>query len=150
MLGSDKLVRYCALAGESALAAHAPEQALVHFERALAARGDDAVDDRAAEVLFGLGRAQLATLGHDELGPAVTSLRRAFDHYVAVGDISPAARSRLPPASAVVPLRVHRRGRADRARSVAGVARHAGGRPASRPAGRVLGVHRSGLRPRAG
>jgi tetratricopeptide (TPR) repeat protein len=48
------------------------------------------VDDRAAEALFGLGRAQLATLGHDQLDPAVTSLRRAFDHYVAVGDLSPA------------------------------------------------------------
>ena len=90
VLGSDRLVRYSALAGESALAAHAPEQALAHFERALAARGDAAADDQAAEVLFGLGRAQLATLGHDELSPAVTSLRRAFDHYVAVGDLSPA------------------------------------------------------------
>jgi DNA-binding SARP family transcriptional activator len=100
VLGSDRLVRYCALAGESALAAHAPEQALAHFERALAARGDAAVDDQAAEVLFGLGRAQLATLGHDQLGPAITSLRRAFDHYVAVGDFSPA----LAVASHPLPL----------------------------------------------
>ena len=69
VLGTDRLVRYCALAGESALAAHAPEQALAHFERALAAKGGTPTDDQAAEVLFGLGRAQLATLGHDQLGP---------------------------------------------------------------------------------
>ncbi|HEU0337290.1 MAG TPA: hypothetical protein VFR43_12080, partial [Gaiellaceae bacterium] len=58
-----------------------------HFERALAARENAATDDQAAEVLFGLGRAQLATHGHDQLGPAVASLRRAFDHYVETGDI---------------------------------------------------------------
>jgi DNA-binding SARP family transcriptional activator len=87
VLGTDRLVRYCALAGESALAARAPEQALVHFERALAAKGDGPTDDQAAEVLFGLGRAQLATLGHDQLAPAVASLLRSFDHYVEAGDI---------------------------------------------------------------
>ena len=87
VLGTDKLVRYCALAGESALAERAPEQALVHFERALAAKGDGPTDDQAAEVLFGLGRAQLATFGHDQLAPAVTSLLRSFDHYVEAGDI---------------------------------------------------------------
>ena len=86
VLGTDRLVRYSALAGESALAAHAPEQALVHFERALAATGNAPADDQAAEVLFGLGRAQLATHGHHQLGPAVASLRRAFDHYVETGD----------------------------------------------------------------
>jgi DNA-binding SARP family transcriptional activator len=84
VLGTDRLVRYSALAGESALAAQAPEQALFHFERALAATP---TDDQAAEVLFGLGRAQLATHGHDQLGPAVLSLRGAFDHYVETGDV---------------------------------------------------------------
>ena len=87
VLGADRLVRYCALAGESALAARAPEQALVHFERAIAANETAPVDDRAAELLFGLGRAQLATLGHAELGPAVASFRRSFEHYVEAGDI---------------------------------------------------------------
>ena len=86
VLGTDGLVRYSALAGESALAARAPEQALGHFERALAAMGDASTDARTAELLFGLGRAQLATLGHDQLGPAVTSLQRSFDCYVALGD----------------------------------------------------------------
>jgi tetratricopeptide (TPR) repeat protein len=84
-LGPDRLVRYCALAGETALAARAPEQALVYFERALAAKGSAPTDDEAAEILFGLGRAQLA-LGHDQLIPAVASLDRSFDHYVETGD----------------------------------------------------------------
>jgi DNA-binding SARP family transcriptional activator len=86
VLGADKVVRYSMLAGETALAAYAPEQALGHFERALAARGDRPMDDEGAELLFGLGRAQLATLPQAELGPAVTSLRNAFDYYIESGD----------------------------------------------------------------
>ena len=86
ILGPDKLIRYAMLAGEAALAAHAPEQALEHFERALAARGDRAMDDEGAELHFGLGRAQLATLTQAELPPAVSSLRKAFDYYVESGD----------------------------------------------------------------
>ena len=46
VLGPGKLVRYSALAGEAALAAHAPEQALAHFQRALAAKGDEATGRR--------------------------------------------------------------------------------------------------------
>ena len=38
LLGPDKLVQYSLVAGESALAASAHEQALAHFERALAAK----------------------------------------------------------------------------------------------------------------
>ena len=86
VLGADRLVRYAMLAGEAAFAAYAPEQALVHFERALEARGDRPLDDEGAELLFGLGRAQLATLPQVALGPAVTSLRRAFDYYVESGE----------------------------------------------------------------
>jgi tetratricopeptide (TPR) repeat protein len=87
VLGAEGLIHYSALAGEAALATHAPEQALVHFERALAARGDAPDDDQAAELLFGRGRAQLAVLGHGELDLAVASFRRAFEHYVAAGEI---------------------------------------------------------------
>ena len=88
LLGPDKLVRYSLSAGESALAAHAHEQALAHFERALAAKGDRAMDDEAAALLFGLGRAQLAALARYEPQPAITSLRRAFEHYAQAGDVS--------------------------------------------------------------
>ena len=88
LLGADKLVRYSFTAGEMALAAYAHEQALVHFERALAARGDAPMDDAAAALYFGRGRAQLAALPRYELEPASTSLRRAFDYYAQTGDVS--------------------------------------------------------------
>ena len=88
LLGADKFVRYSLGAGEAALAAHAHEQALVHFERALAAKGDAQMDDATAALYFGRGRAQLAALPRYELEPASTSLRRAFDHYTKAGDVS--------------------------------------------------------------
>ena len=87
VVGSEKLVRYSLIAGESALAAHAPEQALAHFERALASNGPEATAGQAAELLFGLGRAQVATLPPHELEPAIASLRRAFDLHVESGDV---------------------------------------------------------------
>jgi DNA-binding SARP family transcriptional activator/tetratricopeptide (TPR) repeat protein len=91
VLGADKLVHYSLLAGETALAAHVPEQALAHFQRGLDAKGDATTDDETAVLLFGLGRAQVATLEPHELGLAVASLRRAFDHYAATGNVSEAA-----------------------------------------------------------
>ena len=88
--GADKLVRYSLIAGESALAAHAPEQALAYFERALATKGDQAMDNETAALLFGLGRAQLAKLAPRDWGPTVTIMRRAFDYYAETGDVSSA------------------------------------------------------------
>jgi len=88
LLGPDKLVRYSLVAGESALAAHAHEQALAHFERALAARDDRVMDDETAALLFGLGRAQVAGLATYEVEPAVASLRQAFEHYADAGNVS--------------------------------------------------------------
>ena len=57
LLGPDKFVRYSLIAGESALAASAHEQALAHFDRALAAKDDAEIDDETAALYFGLGRA---------------------------------------------------------------------------------------------
>ena len=78
VLGPGKLVRYSLLAGERALGAYAYEEALSLFERALAAKEGQApiptgregqagqvpsaVDGETAALLFGLGRAQMATL----------------------------------------------------------------------------------------
>ncbi len=87
--------------------------------------------------------------GTTELGPAVASLRRSFEHYVEAGDIRRAVAVACPSAPAVASVRVHRRGRADRARTHARGARLARGRPAARPAGLVLRVHRGRLRPGA-
>jgi tetratricopeptide (TPR) repeat protein len=90
VLGAGKLVHYSLIAGESALAAHAPEQALTHFQRGLAAREDQPMDDAAAELYFGLGRAQLATLPVHQLDPAIGSLRRAFEYFAEVGELGKA------------------------------------------------------------
>ena len=84
LLGPDKLIFYSLAAGEAALAAYAHEQALSHFERGLAAKGDAEMDDETAALYFGLGRAQIAAFARYELEPAATSLRRAFDYYAQV------------------------------------------------------------------
>ena len=86
-LGPDKFVRYSLVAGEAALAASAHEQALAHFDRALAAKDDAEIDDETAALYFGRGRALLAVLPRYELEPASNSLRRAFDYYAEVGDM---------------------------------------------------------------
>ena len=95
--GSDKLVAYSQLSGERALATYAYEEAMTHFQRAVAAKeghspaGGDvsgktaarpAMDVETADLLFGLGRAQSATYQVDE---AVVSLSRAFDYYASDG-----------------------------------------------------------------
>ena len=93
IIGPDKMIRYSLLAGERALVTYANEDALVHFERGLGAKGislqdaKPAVDGQSAELLFGLGRAQVATLQAYEVGLAVESLKRAFDYYVEAGDL---------------------------------------------------------------
>ena len=63
------------------------------FQQALAAKevplsgSAPAPDGEAAALLLGLGRAQVATLQRHQLGEAVASLGRAFDYYVAEGDV---------------------------------------------------------------
>ena len=90
VLGPKPLVHYSALAGEAALASRAPEEAVVHFQRALAAKGDQVLDGESAAMLFGLGRAQIAAsnLARYEVAPAVASMRRAFDYYAGAGEVS--------------------------------------------------------------
>ena len=92
VLGTEKLVHYSQLAGERALAAYANEEALVHFQRALAAKGvssegiDPASDAETAALLFGLARAQMA-MAHRHQMLKADSLSRAFDYYADVGDV---------------------------------------------------------------
>ena len=88
VLGPEKLVRYSILAGERALAAYAWEEALGHFQRALTAKEGQAMDSETAAVLYGLGRAQAATLERHRRHEAQSNLSRAFDHYADSGDVS--------------------------------------------------------------
>jgi len=85
VLGPEKVVQYSLLAGERALDSYAFENALVHFQRGLATKGGR-MDDQAADLWFGLGRAQAATAQAHEMAEAIESLTRAFEHYSATGD----------------------------------------------------------------
>ena len=97
MAGPDKLVKYAILAGERALEAYAHGEALGHFQRGLAAKGLDVEgampvpDPEAAALPFGLGRAQVATLGRQELDVALGNLSRAFYFYSETNDGAHAA-----------------------------------------------------------
>ncbi|PKB71278.1 MAG: hypothetical protein BZY87_06135 [SAR202 cluster bacterium Io17-Chloro-G6] len=94
VLGPEKLVRYSLLAGERALATYAYEDALVHFERGLVARGislsgtEAAPDEEAAALLFGLARARSGTVERHQLEEAFATLTRAFEYYVETGNIA--------------------------------------------------------------
>ena len=80
-----KVVYYSLLAGHQALAAYAYEEALSVFERGLGAKDEQPMDNQAAELLFGLGRAQEALAMNNE---ATASLSRAFDYYAETAQIS--------------------------------------------------------------
>lgn len=81
------------IAGEQALGGYAYEAAFSSFQQALAARqvpltgSEPAPDGETAALLFGLGRAQVATLQRHQLSEAVASLGRAFNYYVVEGDV---------------------------------------------------------------
>ncbi|MFQ6026880.1 MAG: AAA family ATPase [Dehalococcoidia bacterium] len=83
--GTEKLVRYAMLAGQRALDSYAFEVALGYFQRALAAKRGQPMDSELAELLFGLGHAQIAM---DQAEDAVVNLITAFDYYADSGDIS--------------------------------------------------------------
>jgi DNA-binding CsgD family transcriptional regulator len=87
MVGPEKLVHYSLLAGEYALNKYAPEEALIHFERGLAAKDGQLVDAETADLLFRLGRAQVAVFSTQRAEEAMNNLSRAFDFYVQAGDI---------------------------------------------------------------
>ena len=90
VIGSEKLVHYALLAGESALAAYAYEDALIHFQRVLSAKGDQVIDGEAASAMVGLGRAQAATGSAHSFHEALANLTGAFDYYVEAGEVEKA------------------------------------------------------------
>ncbi len=107
-VGTEKFVRYSLVAGERALAAYAHEDALTHFREGMAARAielsgnDVAPDGEAAELLFGLGRAQVAILPVEQLHNAVATLRRTFEYYYEKDEVDRAvaiAETPIPPTT---------------------------------------------------
>ena len=87
VLGPDQVVRYSLLAGEQALAIYAFEEALVNFQRALDSKEGKPLDAETAALLFGLARAQAATLEKYRSSEVVFNLSRAFDYYADSGDM---------------------------------------------------------------
>ncbi|MCH7787520.1 MAG: hypothetical protein IIC22_08415, partial [Chloroflexi bacterium] len=83
MLGSEKLVRYSKMAGDRALAGYAYEDASNYLQRALTAKQDQPMDAETAEIMSGLGSAQLAT---GKITEAVSNLSKVFDYYVESGE----------------------------------------------------------------
>ena len=90
VLSTEKLVRYSLAAGEQALAAYAWEEALCVFDRALAAKEEQPVDDDSAALLFGLGRSQAAMLDNQTRIEAYSNMKSAFDFYVDAGNVEQA------------------------------------------------------------
>ena len=82
------LAKYCGMAGDRLLTAHAFEEAHSHFERAWRAREALPFDASAAATLVGLGRAQAATAVRWNRQQGWVTLRRAIHYYVQAGDIS--------------------------------------------------------------
>ncbi|MCH7621972.1 MAG: hypothetical protein IH870_08750, partial [Chloroflexi bacterium] len=90
-----KFAHYSLIAGEQALTAYAYEDALSHFERGLAARDitlsgtEPAPDAEGAALLSGLGRALIGTQERQRAGTQAlpSGIARAFDYYVAAGDV---------------------------------------------------------------
>ena len=88
LLGTAKVVKYSLIAGERALASYAPEEALAHFQRAITAKEDQApstgsgqaMDGEYADLLFGLGRAQVSILPAHQGAEIVANLQRAFGY----------------------------------------------------------------------
>ena len=111
VIGTDKLIRYSLLAGERGLETYAQEEALDHFLIGLTAKDLDiegvtpAADADAASLLFGLGRAQAATLSRQELDVAVATLSRAFEFYAEANDVAQAVKVAAYP---IQPLPGHR------------------------------------------
>ena len=66
-----------------------------------------APDQEAADLLFGLGRAQVALLDRFEMEAGVNHLRRAFDYYAEVGDVDQVAAIGSYPLTAAGARLVH-------------------------------------------
>jgi tetratricopeptide (TPR) repeat protein len=91
VIGTDKLVQYSVMAGEKDLETYAIEDALPHFQRALAVRENQIMDDELATLKFRVGRTMMPIVRYaDEAQMAWDGLSQAFDYYLEQGDIEKA------------------------------------------------------------
>ena len=87
IIGPEALVKYSMIAGEQALERYGWEEALGHYQKAEEARDQSVMDEESAGLLFGLARAQLATLPHLRRIEAIPNLTSAFEFYAQSGNI---------------------------------------------------------------
>lgn len=96
VVAPKKLVRFMTMAGDQALLKHAYEDAQSYYERGLfGATGQigipmSADDGATAQILFGIGRAQAATLQRNRLQEAADSLGKSARYYLDSGDVASA------------------------------------------------------------
>jgi predicted ATPase len=131
IVGDERLIHYSLRAGEDALSSYAFEEAIGFFERGLAAHGPEHEDRQRADLLFGIGRAQVTTLADADLQAAVDTLNGAFDIYNSLGDTARA----VAVAEYPVPYFSHARGSmrlTERALALVPDGSHAAGRLLSR------------------
>ena len=88
-LGAEKLVRYSVLAGEQALESLAFDEALPHFQRALAAVQGSNIDDVSASAHAGAGFACGAVR---DVKRAISHFQSAFDFFAESGDLANVAK----------------------------------------------------------
>jgi DNA-binding CsgD family transcriptional regulator len=88
VLGRSRAAHYSRVAGEQALASHAYEEALLHFQYALSATQGQDLDRDTADLYFGLAQAQAATLERPHLVQASAHVQRAFDYFAETGDVA--------------------------------------------------------------
>ena len=107
VVGPEKTIRYSIMAGDKALGSHAPHEAQSHFERALAAKGNEVRDLEMAGILLGLATAQGSILPRGQLQAAVDNLMSAFDLYMDLGETRLAvnvATTFIPPVHGLIGL----------------------------------------------
>ncbi|MDP6455222.1 MAG: hypothetical protein QF898_18200, partial [SAR202 cluster bacterium] len=90
VLGSGGIARFSVMAGERALVAYAHEEALAHFNRALAVRESEEMDAQGAALHLGIARALMPTIELHQYHQADEHLTLAFDYYVESDNISQA------------------------------------------------------------
>ena len=90
IMGNEKLVRYCLVAGRRALDRYAWEEAWSYFQQGLEAKGEVAVDDEKADLVLGWGKAFRggSDLRESEADRFRSLIRAAFDYYEKAGNIS--------------------------------------------------------------
>ncbi len=91
LTGTDKLVRYSAIAGEQALANYAPSDAEPYFSRAWDVVKTDSLGPETAPILWGLARSRAPSVPVGEAQELWADFERVFDYFAGIGDTSTAA-----------------------------------------------------------